>query len=118
MNTETLLCINSAPVEANYEEIPAAVLETGRAIITRVKRRNESPLVEKLPTQGIRVVSSGGRASYFKPGVVAWVIGASERTVFLGPDGAATEVKIVEFVCLCEGGGQALCQYGRDIVFP
>jgi hypothetical protein len=72
--------------------------------------------VSEIPESAIEAVTDGPRGTY-KPGLKVWIVGGSERVVFLGPDKDLKETKLPEFTLLLESGAQFVGQYGRDFRF-
>jgi hypothetical protein len=99
-------------------EIPASVLSKSKKLRTKLALENALPWwwCDVIPSVGIAVVSAGLPRSRYRAGVKGWIVGGTERTVVLGE--SLSETKLPEFTVLDEGGGQTICQYGRDVVFP
>jgi hypothetical protein len=123
MNATTELTPENAQLVAIAQlsaptEIPAAVLAKAKKLGAKLARENALPWwwCDVVSTVGIAVVSAGLPRSRYRPGVKGWIVGGTERTVFLGE--SLSETKLPEFTVLDEGGGQTLCQYGKDVVFP
>ena len=96
----------------NNSPIPPEVLKRAAAWLRKWSDSGFG-IVPSLPGFAPEGITTG--TGYFKAGLRLWIVGGSERTVFLGA--AHSETIIPEFTVLTESGEQRLCQYGRDFKF-